>query len=44
MFTALSDPEFKKTAIEEGANDLWVKGQFNLEQFDQGIQGLLPHQ
>jgi CheY-like chemotaxis protein len=42
MFTALSDPEFKRTAIEEGANDLWVKGQFNLEQFDQGIQGLLP--
>ena len=41
MFTALSDPEFKRTAIEEGANDLWVKGQFNLEQFDEGIQGLL---
>ena len=42
MFTALSDPEFKSRAMEEGANDLWVKGQFNLEQFDQGIQGLLP--
>jgi CheY-like chemotaxis protein len=44
MFTALSDPEFKSRALEEGANDFWVKGQFNLEQFDQGIQGLLPHQ
>ena len=43
MFTALSDPEFKSRALEEGANDFWVKGQFNLEQFDQGIQGLLPH-
>ena len=42
MFTALSDPEFRSRAMEEGANDLWVKGQFNLEQFDQGIQGLLP--
>ena len=44
MFTALSDPEFKSRAMEEGANDLWVKGQFNLEQFDEGIQGLVPHQ
>ena len=43
MFTALSDPEFKSRAMEEGANDLWVKGQFNLEQFDEGIQGFLPH-
>ncbi len=44
MFTALSDPEFRSRAMEEGANDLWVKGQFNLEQFDQGIQGFLPQQ
>ena len=44
MFTALSDPEFRSRAMEEGANDLWVKGQFNLEQFDQGIQGWLPNQ
>lgn len=44
MFTALSDPEFKNRAMEEGANDLWVKGQFNLEQFDEGIHGFLPPQ
>jgi PleD family two-component response regulator len=44
MFTALSDPEFRNRAMKEGANDLWVKGQFNLEQFDEGIQGLLPNQ
>jgi CheY-like chemotaxis protein len=42
MFTALSDPDFRSRAMAAGANDYWVKGQFNLDQFDQGIQGLLP--
>jgi CheY-like chemotaxis protein len=44
MFSALSDPEFQTRAIKAGANQYWVKGNLNLDQLDQGITGLLPHQ
>jgi CheY-like chemotaxis protein len=34
MFSAISDPDFKERALAQGANDYWVKGNFNLAQLD----------
>ena len=41
MYSAMSDPEFKRRAIASGANDYWVKGSFNLDQLDAGINNFL---
>ncbi len=42
MFSALSDTKFQKYAIQEGANDYWVKGLFDYRQLKERVAQYLP--
>ena len=37
VYSALNDPEFVEQALGLGANDYWVKGDFNLETIEQWL-------
>lgn len=41
MYSALSDPETRRRALELGASAYWVKGNFNLDQFDKDLSAFL---
>ena len=42
MFSANGDPDFRRLAIDRGATDYWVKGNFNLGELDACLNGYLP--
>lgn len=44
MFSALSDPETKKTALSAGANDYFVKASVDFAQMMQRLAKFLPEQ
>jgi CheY-like chemotaxis protein len=42
LFSALSDPKFRDYAINEGANDYWIKGAIDFSKLDQHLAQYLP--
>ena len=42
MFSALADPQFRKSACEQGANDYWVKASIDFAQLEQRLEEYLP--
>lgn len=42
LFSALSDPKFRDYAINEGANDYWIKGAIDFSKLDQHLARYLP--
>jgi CheY-like chemotaxis protein len=41
MFSAVSDPEYRRHAISKGANDYWVKSSLDIEELRCRIERLL---
>ena len=42
MFSALADPQFKKTAKMRGANDYWVKASIDFRSLGERLSPYLP--
>jgi len=42
MFSALADPQLRRTVREQGANDYWVKASFDFRQLEKRLEEYLP--
>lgn len=42
MFSAMADPQFRKSAHDRGANDYWVKASLDFHGLEQRLASYLP--
>jgi CheY-like chemotaxis protein len=43
MFSAMSDPQFRQSVCDRGANDYWVKASIDFRALEQRLDAYLPN-